>query len=143
MALEQGRKHLWSYFISLLGRGLLCSRPFPKLPSPSGLPCMIFTNMIGQSQLRGGMQSALIILSCLFASRVPAHVPSGRASSIAIGWVFVWLQYVVQKAVFSTRFRAIWYVVSRCFCALLCLAPLGTPGVVGDVLILPFMSQLV
>jgi hypothetical protein len=41
---------LW--FIRLLGRGLLCSRPFPKLPPPSGLPCMILPGMIGQSQQR-------------------------------------------------------------------------------------------
>jgi hypothetical protein len=62
---------LW--FIRLLGRGLLCSRPFPKLPPPSGLPCMTLPGMIGQSQLTG-MKSALIILSCLFASRFPcAH----------------------------------------------------------------------
>jgi hypothetical protein len=39
-AMEQGYAcDLW--FISLLGRGLLCSRPFPKLPPPSGLPCML------------------------------------------------------------------------------------------------------
>jgi hypothetical protein len=63
---------LW--FIRLLGRGLLCSRPFPRLPLPSGLPCMTLPGMIGQSQLRAGMKSALIILSCLFASRLPcAH----------------------------------------------------------------------
>jgi hypothetical protein len=60
---------LW--FIRLLGRGLLCSRPFPKLPPPSGLPCMILPGMIGQSQQRAGMKLALIILSRLFASRFP------------------------------------------------------------------------
>jgi hypothetical protein len=58
---------LW--FIRLLGRGLLCSRPFLKLPPPSSLPCMILPGMIGQSQRRAGMKSALIILYCLFASR--------------------------------------------------------------------------
>jgi hypothetical protein len=62
------------WFIRLLGRGLLCSRPFPRLPLPSGLPCMTLPSMIGQSQPRAGMKSALIILSCLFASRFPcAH----------------------------------------------------------------------
>jgi hypothetical protein len=40
---------LW--FIRLLGRGLLCSRPFLQLPPPSGLPCMILPGTIGQSQL--------------------------------------------------------------------------------------------
>jgi hypothetical protein len=60
---------LW--FIRLLCRGLLCSRPFPKLPPPSGLPCMILPGMIGQYQQRAGMKLALIILSCLFASRFP------------------------------------------------------------------------
>jgi hypothetical protein len=62
------------WFIRLLGRGLLCNRPFPKLPSPSGLPSMILPGMIGQAQQRAGMNSALILLSCLFASRFPcAH----------------------------------------------------------------------
>jgi hypothetical protein len=60
---------LW--FIRLLGRGLQCNRPFQKLPPPSGLPCMILPGMIGQSQQRAGMKLALIILSCLFASRFP------------------------------------------------------------------------
>jgi hypothetical protein len=59
------------WFIYLLGKGLLCSTPFPKFPPPSGLPCMVLPGMIGQSQLRVGMKSALIILSCLFASRFP------------------------------------------------------------------------
>jgi hypothetical protein len=59
---------LW--FIRLLGRGLLFSRPFPKLSPPSGLPCMILPGTIGQSQQRAGMKLALIILSCLFASRL-------------------------------------------------------------------------
>jgi hypothetical protein len=68
-AMEQGRKRLSLWFLRLLGRGLLCSRPFLKLPPPSGLPCMILPGIIGQSQLRAGMKSALIILSCLFASR--------------------------------------------------------------------------
>jgi hypothetical protein len=38
---------LW--IIRLLGRGLLCSRPLPKLPPRSGLhfPCMILPSMIG------------------------------------------------------------------------------------------------
>jgi hypothetical protein len=58
-------------FKRLLGRGLLCSRPFPKLPPPSGLPCMFSRGMIGQSQQRAGMKSALIILACMFASRFP------------------------------------------------------------------------
>jgi hypothetical protein len=40
-AMEQGRKRLWSLIQRLFGRGLLCSRPFPKLPPPFGLPCMI------------------------------------------------------------------------------------------------------
>jgi hypothetical protein len=68
-AMDQGRNACGHWLIRLLGRGLLCSRPFPKLPLPSGLPCMILLVMIGQSQLRAGMKSALIILSCLFASR--------------------------------------------------------------------------
>jgi hypothetical protein len=63
---------LW--LIRLLGTGLLCSRPFPKLPPPSDLPCMFCPGMIGQSQLRSRIKSAQIILSCLFASRFPcAH----------------------------------------------------------------------
>jgi hypothetical protein len=60
---------LW--FIRLLGRCLLWSTSFPKLSLPSGLPCMTLPGMIGQSQLRAGMKSALTILSCLFASRLP------------------------------------------------------------------------
>jgi hypothetical protein len=60
---------LW--FIRLLDRGLLCSRPIPKLPPPFGLPCMIWPSMIGQSQQRSEMKSALIILSCLLTSRFP------------------------------------------------------------------------
>jgi hypothetical protein len=61
---------LWFIMIRLLGRGLLCSRPFPKLPPP-GLPCMILPGTIGQSQRRAGMKLAFIILSCLFAFRFP------------------------------------------------------------------------
>jgi hypothetical protein len=42
---------LW--LMCLLGRGLLRSRPSPKLPPPSGLPCMILPGMIGMSQPMG------------------------------------------------------------------------------------------
>jgi hypothetical protein len=81
------------WFICLLGRGLLCSRPFLKLPPP-GLPCMILPGMIGQSQLRAGMKLALIILSCLFASRFFSPVHRGCASPISTGGVpfpcFAW-----------------------------------------------------
>jgi hypothetical protein len=62
---------LW--VIRLLGKGLLCSRPLLKLPPPPGLPCMILPGMIGQSQLRAGTKSALIILFSLFASWKDAH----------------------------------------------------------------------
>jgi hypothetical protein len=34
-------------------------------------------------------------------------------------------------------------LVSHCLCALLCFSPSCTPGVIGGVVILPFMSQLV
>jgi hypothetical protein len=60
---------LW--FIRLLGTGLQHSRLFPKLPLPSGLPCMILPGFFGLFRLRAGMKSALIILSCLFASKFP------------------------------------------------------------------------
>jgi hypothetical protein len=91
---------LW--FIRLLGRGLLCSRPFPKIPLPSGLPSMTLPAMIGQSQLMAGMKSALIILACLFASRFP----SGSASPISIdGMLF---QCFAWQALYSTHFRGIW-----------------------------------
>jgi hypothetical protein len=87
----------------LLGRGLLCSRPCPKLPLPSDLPCMTLPGIIGQSQLRVGMMSALIIFFVCSHPGYFAPVPSGSVSSIAIGWVFVWLLYIVRKAILSTH----------------------------------------
>jgi hypothetical protein len=60
---------LW--FIRYLGRGQLCSRPFPNLAHSSGLPCMLLPGMVGQCQPRAGMKPALIIRSCLFAIRFP------------------------------------------------------------------------
>jgi hypothetical protein len=90
---------LW--FIRLVGRDLLCSRPIPKLPPPSGLLCMMKHGMISQSQRRAGMKSALVILSCLFASRFPCALASGCASPISIDGVlfpcFAW------RALYFTR----------------------------------------
>jgi hypothetical protein len=74
--MKQGRKRLWTLVQRLLGRGLRYSRLFPKLPTLSGLPCTVLPDMIGLFRLRAEMKkSALIILSCVFASRFPcAHV---------------------------------------------------------------------
>jgi hypothetical protein len=65
-AMEQGRKRLWSLVHTPPRQGSAVQQAV--LP-PSGLPCMILPGMIGQSRLRAGMKSALIIPSCLFASR--------------------------------------------------------------------------
>jgi hypothetical protein len=43
----------------------------PKLPLLSGLPCMIFCDMVGLFRLRAGIKSALIIL--LLTVRIPLH----------------------------------------------------------------------
>jgi hypothetical protein len=73
-AMEQVGNAYGLWFVRLLGMGPLCSRPFLKLPPPSVLPCMILPGTIGQSQLRAGIKSAWIVLSCLLASRFPyAH----------------------------------------------------------------------
>jgi hypothetical protein len=114
-AMEQGRNFLLGnacslWFIRLLGKGLLCSRPFPKLPPPSGLPCMILPGMIGQSQLRAGIESALIILSCLFASRFPC----GRSPISINGLPF---SCFTCQALYSTRLRVIWFSFVRPQCA--------------------------
>jgi hypothetical protein len=70
-AMEQGRKHLWSLVHTPPRQGSAVLQAIPKLPPPSGLPCMIWPGMIGQSQQRAGMKLALIILPCLFTSRFP------------------------------------------------------------------------
>jgi hypothetical protein len=73
-AMEQGRKRLWSLFHTPPRQGFAVQQTISKASASfwsSGLPCMILPGMIGQSQHRAGMKSALIILSCLFASRFP------------------------------------------------------------------------
>jgi hypothetical protein len=99
--------------------------------------------MIGQSQLRAGMLSVLIILLCLSRPNFLVPVHCGGASSIAIGWVFFWLLYIVRKGQPICELLGTICLVSRCPCTLLCLAPLCTPDVVGGVVILPSMSQLI
>jgi hypothetical protein len=86
----------WLRFVRLLGRILLRNKPIPKLPSPSGLLCMILLGTQG-------------ILSCLFASRFPCPVPRSCASSISIDGLllslFTWLQEMTRKT--RLRVRAI------------------------------------
>jgi hypothetical protein len=109
--MEQSRERLWSLVHTpprhCLGRGLQCSKAFPKLPPRSGLPCMIFPGKISHSQQRAGMKLALIILSCLFASRSLAPVPSDCISPISIDGVL--FQCFAWQALYSTCFRGIWF----------------------------------
>jgi hypothetical protein len=133
---------LW--FIRLLGRGRLCSRPFIELPLLSGLPCMILPSMIGQSQRRARMKSALITPSCLFASRffcvrawrlcLPFKHRRGAFPVLCLAgvvlhcqWTFIWFRYVWLRCAFC-------FALPCSFC---------TPDVVVGVDILPSMSQLV
>jgi hypothetical protein len=48
--------------------------------------------------------------TCVTGTLVP--VPSCTVPSIAIDFVFAWLQYIVRKAMLLTRLRAIWYAMS-------------------------------
>jgi hypothetical protein len=72
--MEHGRKRLWSFVHTPPMQGSAVQQAVSKDPPPPGLPRMIsamLPGIIGQFWLRAGMQSALIISSCLFASRLP------------------------------------------------------------------------
>jgi hypothetical protein len=49
-AIEQGGNANGLGFIRFLGRGLLCSRSFQKLPNRSDLHCMILKGLLGLLQ---------------------------------------------------------------------------------------------
>jgi hypothetical protein len=125
----------------------LCSRPFPKLPPPSGLPRMIFWS----ASHNFARHDRPVPAKCWdevgpdhpFLSvpiQVPLRLCLAVASSIAISWMFARLQYSVRKAMLSTHFRAIWHAMSDFSMPLrfasLCLDPFGTPGMVGGVVVL-------
>jgi hypothetical protein len=64
-AVEHGWKRLWSLVHTPPRQGSAVQQAVSKASPPSGLPCLILPGTIGQSQLRAGKKSALI----MFASR--------------------------------------------------------------------------
>jgi hypothetical protein len=70
------------------------------------------------------VKSALIILSCMFASRFPAPVPSGGATSIAIGWVSAWLHCAEGGGVdtfYTFLVHYVWFHIAFALCFALLL----------------------
>jgi hypothetical protein len=100
---------LW--FIRLLGRGLLCSRPFPKLPLPSWSALHDFAQRDRPAPTKGWDE---VDPDHLFLS-VRIQVPLRPCLAIALplqpsaGCPF---GCIVRKAVLSTHSRTFWYAMS-------------------------------